>query len=157
MGTSCYCEGGKEISLYHKKFRKQLFEINNEKYSCINCYRIPEFKEIDFENQNVLIFCPEHWKKKIAIKDYLVQMDKIIKGTCAECGKQKYIINDLQNNKQYCKKCFKKGSPKCEEHPKDDFSAFCETCNQYICSKFKKHKDYHEKHQVFIIKNKCKL
>ena len=83
-------------------------------------------------------------------------MDKIIKGTCAECGKQKYIINDLQNNKQYCKKCFKKGSPKCEEHPKDDFSAFCETCNQYICSKFKKHKDYHEKHQIFIINNKCK-
>ena len=65
MGTSCYYEGGKEIYQDHKKFRKQLFEINNEKYSCINCYRIPEFKEIDFENQNVLIFCPEHGKKKL--------------------------------------------------------------------------------------------
>ena len=48
----------------HIKFRRQLFEINNVKYSCTNCYRIPEFKEIDFENQKVLIFCPVHGKKK---------------------------------------------------------------------------------------------
>ena len=141
----------------HKKFKKQLFEINNEKYSCVDCYRIPEFKEIDFENQKVLIFCPEHGKKKIEIKEYLVQMDRIIKGSCSKCGNQKYIVNDLQKNKQYCKKCFnkkykKKESPnndKCKDHPKDDFLAFCETCNQYICSHFEEHKNYHEKHQIF--------
>ena len=80
MGTTCYYKGRwNKKYLDHIKFKNQLFEINNEKYSCVDCYRIPEFKEIDFENQNVLIFCPENGKKKISIKDYLVQMDKISK------------------------------------------------------------------------------
>ena len=87
MGISCSSKGRKKNNIIeHKKFREKLFEINNEKYSCINCYRIPEFKEIDFENQNVLIFCPEHGKKKININEYIFQMDKIIKGSCAKCG-----------------------------------------------------------------------
>ena len=161
MGVTCDGPNDKRTPYQnHKKFRRQLFEINNEKYSCTNCYRIPEFKEIDFENQKVLLFCPKHGKKKIEIKDYLVQMDKIIKGSCAKCGDQKNIVNDLQNDKQYCEKCFNKiytsQKNKCKDHPKSDFSAFCETCNQYICSKFEKHKNYHEKHQIFINNNKCK-
>ena len=141
----------------HKKLRKALSAINNGKYSCIYCYHIPEFKDIDFENQSIVIFCPEHGRKKIAIKDYLVQMNKIVQGSCEKCGKQKYIVYDHQNKKYYCKKCFNKNykkdetpnNNKCKDHPIDDFSAFCQTCNQYICSQFEEHKDYHENHQIF--------
>ena len=141
----------------HKHLKKELSSINNDKYSCIYCYRIPEIKEIEYENQSIVIFCPEHGRKKIKIKDYLNQMTNIVQGKCKECGEQNCIVYDFQKNNYFCEKCINKDYKKnkssndktCKEHPKEHFSAFCQTCNHYICSEFEKHKNYHENHQIF--------
>ena len=141
----------------HKALMKELSSINNDKYSCVYCYRIPEIKEIEYDNQNIVIFCPEHGRKKIKIEDYLNQMTNIVQGKCKECGEQNCIVYDFQKNNYFCEKCINKdykknkssNDKKCKEHPKEDFSAFCQTCNHYICSEFEKHKNYHENHQIF--------
>ena len=152
MGVTCTSIGKGD----HIKLRKELLPIKNGKYSCISCYRIPEFKEIDFENQKVVVFCPEHGIQTTEIKKYLVGMNKIVQGSCAKCDKQKYIVYDPQKNKYFCEKCINKeykkdkssNNNKCEKHPNDNFSAFCQTCNQYICSQFEKHENYHKNHQI---------
>ena len=156
MGGTCTGIENKDPQ-NHKKLRKELSTIENGKYSCIYCYRIPEFKEIDFEKQEVVVFCPEHGRQTTEIKEYLVKMNKIVQGSYAKCDKQKYIVYDPENGKYFCEKCISKeykkdkssNNNKCEEHPDDKFSAFCQTCNQYICSKFEKHENYHKNHQIF--------
>ncbi len=57
----------------HKELRKKLFpinNINNNKLTCNNCYHISEIKEIHFDKQKIVIFCPKHGRKTIEIINY---------------------------------------------------------------------------------------
>jgi len=157
MGV-CSCSSSDRKKKYeeHIKLRNALFEINNCKYSCPNCYRIPEIKEIDYDNQSIDIFCPEHGRNKIDCKNYLLEMHNLVQKSCENCGNQKYIVHDIQNGKYYCKKCFNKkynkdespNNENCKDHRQEDL-VFCKTCDRNICSKYKQHENYHKNHQIF--------
>ena len=95
----------KTKNLNHIKLRKELSLIYNNKYACTNCYNTPEIKELDCENQKMILLCPEHGRKNIEIKTYFKQMKYILKQPCEKCNKKNNIIFDSQERKYFCKKC----------------------------------------------------
>ena len=134
--------------------KDELLQIKNDQYSCTKCKRIPEIKEIDCENQNIVINCHEHGRQTVEMKYYFEEMKK---NTCyfQECSKCKITMEKsknqlyhcLEDDKYYCKEHkpndeaipIKEEGNKCHKH-KDDKLNFCKTCNRNICTKIYDHK-----------------
>ena len=150
--------------------KEDLSKIKDDKYACRKCKLTPEFQEIDCNNENIVIKCPEHGSETLEMKFYL---DEMSKNTCynRKCEICQKVMKEtklpfyhcFEDDKDYCKDHKPKGNclpiqdeeNKCLLHPDDEFNLFCKTCNKNICSKIKEHGDdpqfhFHnfEKHEV---------
>ena len=126
--------------------KDELLQIKNDQYCCIKCKRIPEIKEIDCENQNIVINCHEHGEHTVEMKYYFEEMSK---NTCyfQKCSKcnitmeksKDQLYHCLEDDKYYCNEHkpndevipIKEEENKCHKH-KDDKLDFCKTCNRNI-------------------------
>ena len=133
--------------------KRNIIQIKNDQYCCIKCKRIPEIKEIDCENQNIVINCHEHGRQIVEMKYYFEEMSK---NTCyfQKCSKCDIIMEKskdqlyhcLEDDKYYCKDHkpngevipIKEEGNKCHKH-KDDKLNFCKTCNRNICTQINDH------------------
>ena len=183
MGVAC--NSIQNISLNNEKeellndFKERLVSISDDQYVSTCCRLIPEFQEIDCKNRNIVLYCPEHGRKTIEIKDYFEKMNENIYNIKCEneiCKKtmknsKKIFYHCFEDGKNYCSKHLPKNSNsrqncipikeeqnKCILHPDDNLN-FCITCNKNICSQIGKHKEddyqyhFHKKNHKIIERN----
>ena len=119
-------------------FIKELNNIPNDQYNCIECNLVPEILDINYNKGIIKFECPNHGHKTIEIKDYFK-------------NESKYLYNNYKCNCNVNQK----------SHPKNNYILnYCLLCQQYfclICSE--KHDPGHKKNFIKAneLNNKCKI
>ena len=103
-------EEEKEEEKILDNFKNRILSISDDQYVSTCCRRIPEFQEIDCKNSNIVLYCPEHGRKTIEIKEYFKIMNdnlynvKCENETCTKIMKKskKIFYHCFEDGKNYC-------------------------------------------------------
>ena len=114
-----------------------------DNYCCPYCTNLPEILNFTEGNDTVKFKCKKHGENSLNIQDYLEKMEK-------------YLTTSELKTKNIC-----------NEHPKENFSFFCFTCQENICQKCLQKHEKHIKYsiesvrpnnnEILLIKNKIDL
>ena len=131
-------------------------KLPNDQYVCTYCNRIPELKNIDYEEGIITFKCKNHNTKSVHIKDYFEKESNHLyyNFQCDKCDKDNikmlqkdnlsYIFNNfIDTNKNFCEKCSKDEKSKfikvnelnsiCNIHL-EKYIKYCKECDQHFCS-----------------------
>ena len=153
MGTSSNVnENINENKNSFEKLIKELKEIPNDQYSCLECNLTPEILKINFNKGIIEFKCPNHGNKNISIKKYFQNQIKYLYYNY-ECEidnlKQKDNINEIFDYCTKCRQCFCRScsdnhehksflikvnelNNKCHTHLKE-YTKYCKYCNINLC------------------------
>ena len=144
-----------EKKVSYKYMNKEIANIPNDLYTCLECNLIPEIIKIDYDTGIIEFKCPNHGDKKMEIKDYFKkEKKKILQDYNCQCDSDKVKKN---YNLNYCTKCKKNfcdlcgtkhehqslfmkindKNNKCHNHIKE-YTRFCKKCNKHFCDTCKK-------------------
>ena len=133
-----------------------LQKIPDDQYLCRKCSNVPEIKKIDFNNYEIEIYCKDHGRKILPIKEYITEQSKFhyYNLVCdGDKSLQRDNINEIFNycvmcKKNLCKKCSNKDdkthkschykvnqlSSLDENNHYKTYSNYCEQCNLQLSS-----------------------
>ena len=124
--------------------KETLLNINDNEYSCTKCKQIPQLKEIDCNNQNIVFECSKHGRILLGIETYLKQFSEnncCYYRKCTICKKTMKDNSDLafyhcfKDDKDYCQNDIPKNfNISLLNNSEKSSNKFCGTCNYNIPS-----------------------
>ena len=99
------------VDNFFNTIKETLLNINDNEYSCTKFKQIPELKEIDCNNQNIVFECSKHGRILLGIETYLKQFSEnncCYYRKCTICNKTMKDNSDLafyhcfKDDKDYC-------------------------------------------------------